>query len=91
MPPLLPPQSEANGSDDLHSGWNLSTLDVLDKSSGMKSSFNHNAWVTQVGGGHTWSHLILILVTRDHTGGWQSHLVAPDPDSMPQLVTPGRS
>ena len=38
-----------------------------------------------MGGSHTWSLLILIPCHN-----W-SHLVAPDPDSMPHLVTPGHT
>lgn len=45
---LAPPTS---GS--LHSGWNLASLEVMDKSSGIRGTYNHNAWLPIEGGSAT--------------------------------------
>lgn len=45
---LAPP---SDGS--LHSGWNLASLEVMDKSSGIKGTYSYNAWLPIEGGSAT--------------------------------------
>ena len=52
LPPApLPgcPQAPRPGSDQVHGSWHLAGVDVLNRVTGFKSSFNHNGWLSRDG------------------------------------------
>ena len=72
MSPPCPPQS----GDDVHSSWYLSSLDLLNTQSGLKSSFNFNSWLG-AGGETTLQEATAVQVrvcekTRTVTAGLQN-------------------
>lgn len=46
-------QTNKDGGDEVHSSWYLTTVELLNKSTGIKSAFNYNNWVAPHDGGTT--------------------------------------
>jgi len=48
----------------LHSGWNLATVDVLNKTSGIKGTYNYFDWIPMGGGSISLKESLSVQVGR---------------------------
>lgn len=60
---LAPPAS----GGELHSGWHLGSVEVLNMGTGIKGTFNHNAWLPLAGGSATLEEANAVPALHEYT------------------------
>lgn len=60
---LAPPAS----GGELHSGWHLGSIEVLNMGTGIKGTFNHNAWLPLAGGSATLEEANAVPALHEYT------------------------